>query len=42
MKQLTLNINEDSETKIIASSAFNFSIELVLKIGKNDYENILT
>ena len=40
MEQLTLNINEESETKVIASSAFHFSIELVLKIGKNDYENI--
>ena len=40
MGQLTLNIIDESDTKIIASSAFNFRIELVLKIGKNDFNDI--
>ena len=34
MKQIALNITEESETKVIASSAFNFRIELVIKIRK--------
>ena len=40
MAQLTLNITHESELKVIASSAFNFRIELVLKIGKNDFNDI--
>jgi len=40
MGQLTLNIIQESEVKIIAASAFNFRIELVLKLGKNDLNNI--
>ena len=40
MGQLILNITEESEVKIIASSAFNFRIELVLKLGKNDLKDI--
>ena len=31
---------ENSEVKIIASSAFNFRIELVIKLGKNDLKDI--
>jgi len=42
MEQLILNITEESETKLIASSAFNFRIELVINIGKDDFENIFT
>ena len=33
MEQLSLNISYESEVEIIASSAFNFRIELVKKIG---------
>ena len=33
MEQLTLNIPNSSEIEIIASSAFNFRIELIKKIG---------
>ena len=40
MEQMSLNIIEDSEVEIIASSAFNFQIELVKKIGKNDLKSI--
>ena len=40
MEQLTLNISYESEVEIIASSAFNFRIELVKKIGKNDLNDI--
>ena len=40
MGQLTLNITQESELKVIASSAYNFRIELVLKIGKNDFSDI--
>ena len=40
MGQLTLNIIEQSEVEVIASSAFNFRIELILQLGKNDLEYI--
>ena len=40
MGQLTLNIIEESEVKVIASSAFNFRIELVLQLGKDDLKDI--
>ena len=40
MEQLSLNISYESEVKIIASSAFNFRIELVKKIGVDDYDKI--
>ena len=40
MEQLTLNITEESDVKIIASSAFNFRIELVLQIGHNDLDDV--
>ena len=39
MDQLILNITDESETKIIASSAFNFRVELVINIGKEDFKN---
>ena len=41
MKQLTLNITEESDVKIIASSAFNFRIELVLQIGHDDLNDVV-
>ena len=40
MGQLILNIIEESEVQIIASSAFNFRIELINKLGKNDLNYI--
>ena len=40
MEQLTLNITEESDVKIIASSAFNFRVELVLQVGENDLSDI--
>ena len=40
MGQLTLNIIQESEVKVIASSAFNFRIELVNQLGKNDLNSI--
>ena len=41
MEQLTLNIPNSSETKVIASSAFNFRIELVKKIGNDDIPDLI-
>ena len=41
MEQLTLNIHTHSRTKIIASSAFDFRIELVEILGKNDVAQII-
>ena len=40
MEQLILNITDESETKLIASSAFNYRVELVKNIGKNDFDDI--
>ena len=40
MQQLKLNISNESEIKIIASSAFSFRIELILDLGKNDLNTI--
>ena len=40
MEQLILNITDESETKLIASSAFNYRVELVINIGKNDFDDI--
>ena len=40
MEQLSLNISYESDIELIASSAFNFRIELVKKIGQNDLESI--
>ena len=36
MEQLLLKIDDTSDVKVIASSAFNFRIELVSKVGKED------
>jgi len=41
MEQLTLNIANKSKSKIIASSAYNFRIELLEEIGKEDIPDIL-
>ncbi len=36
MEQLLLKMDDKSEVQIIASSAYNFRIELVKKVGKDD------
>ena len=41
MEQLTLNIASKSTTRIIASSAYDFKVELIEKIGKDDISEIL-
>ena len=41
MNQLSLNIDEESEIQVIASSAYHFRIELIKKIGKKDIAEIL-
>ena len=41
MEQLTLNIINKSKVKIMASSAYNFRIELLKEIGKDDFPTIL-
>ncbi len=41
MEQLTLNIGEQSQVQIIASSAFHFRVELVKKIGKDDLDGLI-
>ena len=40
MEQLKLNIIDTSEVKIIASAAYNFRIELIINLGKDDLEDI--
>ena len=41
MSQLSLNIDEESDIQVIASSAYQFRIELVTKIGEKDIVEIL-
>lgn len=41
MKQLSLNIVNKSNSKIVASSSYNYKIELIKSIGSDDIENIL-
>ena len=36
MEQLLLKMDDTSEVKVIAASAYNFRIELVIKVGKED------
>ena len=36
MEQLLLKMDDKSDIKVIASSAYNFRIELVKKVGKDD------
>ena len=40
MEQLKLNIIDTSEVKIIASAAYNFRIELIINLGKDDLKDI--
>ena len=42
MKQLSLNIGEKSEVKVIASSAYQFRVELVKKVGKDDIDGLIS
>tara|TARA_B100000579_G_C22616891_1_gene750007 strand:- start:313 stop:879 length:567 start_codon:yes stop_codon:yes gene_type:complete len=41
MKQLSLNISQESDVKVIASSAYQFRVELVKKVGKNDIKSLI-
>ena len=41
MKQLSLNIGEKSEVRVIASSAYQFRVELVKKVGKDDIAGLI-
>ncbi len=41
MKQLSLNIVNKSITKVVASSSYDYKIELIKNIGLDDIENIL-
>jgi hypothetical protein len=41
MEQLLLKMDEKSEVKVIAASAFNFRIELVKKVGKDDIPGLI-
>ena len=36
MEQLSINITSKSNTKVIASSAYDFRIELIIDLGKDD------
>ena len=40
MEQLTLGIIEKSKVKVIASSAYGFSVELVEHVGKDDHAQL--
>ena len=41
MGQLLLKMDDTSEVKVLASSAYNFRIELVKKVGKDDIPSIM-
>tara|TARA_Y100000590_G_scaffold352576_1_gene405181 strand:+ start:1188 stop:1751 length:564 start_codon:yes stop_codon:yes gene_type:complete len=41
MKQLSLNIIDNSVTKTVASSSFDYKIEIIKKIGKLDINQII-
>jgi len=41
MKQLSLNIVNKSSSQIVASSSYDFKIELIKSIGSDDIQNIL-
>jgi len=41
MKQLSLNITNESAVKIVASSSYDYRIEIIKKIGKYDLHNII-
>ena len=41
MEQLLLKMDDKSDVKVIASSAYNFRIELVKKVGKDDIPGLV-
>ena len=41
MEQLLLKMDDNSDVKIIAASAYNFRIELVKKVGKDDIPGLV-
>ena len=41
MEQLLLKMDDKSDVKVIASSAYNFRIELVKKVGKDDIPGLI-
>ena len=41
MKQLSLNIADDSITETVASSSFDYKIEIIKTIGKSDVCQII-
>tara|TARA_Y100000590_G_scaffold460216_1_gene619064 strand:- start:1189 stop:1752 length:564 start_codon:yes stop_codon:yes gene_type:complete len=41
MEQLTLNITDKSIIKIIASSAYNFNVEFIEQLGKDDSKQLI-
>ena len=41
MEQLSLNIGEKSEVRVIASSAYQFRVELIKKVGKDDINGLV-
>ena len=41
MEQLLLKMDDKSDVKVIASSAYNFHIELVKKVGKDDIPGLI-
>ena len=41
MEQLLLKMDDKSDVKIIAASAYNFRIELVKKVGKDDIPGLV-
>ena len=41
MEQLLLKMDDKSDVKVIAASAYNFRIELVKKVGKDDIPKLI-
>ena len=41
MEQLLLKMDDKSDIKVIAASAYNFRIELVKKVGKDDIQGLI-
>tara|TARA_Y100000590_G_scaffold462060_1_gene625210 strand:- start:1257 stop:1820 length:564 start_codon:yes stop_codon:yes gene_type:complete len=41
MEQLSINITSKSNTKVIASSAYDFRIELIIELGKDDAKEVI-
>ena len=42
MEQLSINITSKSNTKVIASSAYDFRIELIIDLGKDDAKEVIS